>query len=97
MALISPVCMKDCSGDIDTGGTAQWLFNADAAPKAFFLFQNTSDTDMYLEWDDTPATSTKGLKIAAGVAWEAPTPVVFMGRASVLCATTGKTFVCKIA
>ena len=97
MALFPPVSMKNHSGSITEGGTAQWLFEQNERPKAYFMFQNTSDTDMYLDFSDDLATEENGILIAPGVAYEPPAGVIFDSRASVLCATTDKTFVCKTA
>lgn len=82
------------SSTITEGGTAQDVYSAAQAPKNSFVFQNVSDTAMTLEWD-ADAVADKGILVAAGVAYEMPPGVMFTGRMSVLCATTGKKFVCK--
>lgn len=84
------------SASITTGGTAQDVWTGAQEPKQGFEFQNTSDTDMYLAWD-TNATSTNGIKVPAGAMYYRPGPdkIIPKGRMSVLCATTGKTFVCN--
>lgn len=89
--------LLDWSGTIAAGGTAQNLFEANDSPRFYFLFQNTSDTEMRLDWGSKLATADKSILIAAGAAWEPPAGVMFHGPASVFCATTGKTFVCKTA
>lgn len=86
----------DRSGSITAGGTAQDVYDHRDGPKHYFLFQNRSDTVMYIDFG-IDATSTTGIEIAAGGAWEPPAGIIFTGRLSVLCATTGKTFVCKTA
>ena len=40
---------------------------------------------------------TPGIQVKAGEAYEPPAGIMFKGRMSVLCATTGKKFVCKTA
>jgi hypothetical protein len=84
------------SGSITAGGTAQDVYTEAQAPKQGFEFQNTSDTDMYLAWGIT-ATTTNGIRVPAGGMYYRPGPdkIVPKGRMSVLCATTGKTFVCN--
>jgi len=86
----------DRSGSITAGGTAQNVYTADQVPRSGFEFYNTSDTVMYLDFD-TAATTTKGIPVAAGGSYYLPgnAGVVPTGRLSVLCATTGKTFVFK--
>ena len=86
--------LRNYSGSITTGGTAQDVYSADTAPKTSFLFQNVSDTAMTIDFGIT-AEADKGILVAAGVAYEMPPGVMFTGRLSVLCATTGKKFVCK--
>lgn len=90
-----PVTSK--SGSITAGGIAQDVYSDALSPRHGFEFQNTSDTDMYLAWGTT-ATATTGLKVAAGAMYYRPGPdkIVPKGRMSVLCATTGKTFICNI-
>jgi len=88
--------LRNKSGTIDEGGTAQDVYAANDAPKVYLLFQNVSDTDMTIEFD-TAAVADTGILIAAGTAWEPPAGYIFSGKLSVLCATTGKKFVCKIA
>lgn len=91
----------DRSGSIAAGGTAQDIYSAAQKPRLGFEFFNTSDTVMYLDFG-TPATTTKGIPVPPMVddvpgCYYAPGPsgVIPAGRLSVLCATTGKTFVCK--
>ena len=86
--------LSNYSGSITEGGTAQDVYAADNAPKTSFLFQNVSDTDMTIDFGIT-AVADKGILVAAGLAYEMPPGVMFTGRMSVLCATTGKKFVCK--
>jgi len=88
--------LKDKSGAITAGGTAQEAYAKNDAPKYYCLFQNNSDTVMYIDFG-IPATADTGIKIAAGVAWEPPGGVIFAGALSVLCATTGKKYCCKTA
>ena len=84
------------SGSITAGGTAQNVYNKPDAPKYYLLFQNISDTDMWIDFG-VAAEADKGILVAAGLAWEPPAGIMFGGAMSVLCATTGKKFVCKTA
>lgn len=95
-ALTQHLPATDRSTTITAGGTAQDVYTAGEEPKAGFEFFNTSDTVMYLDFDKD-ATTSKGIPVPAGSSYYMPGPggVVPSGRMSVLCATTGKTFVCK--
>ena len=86
----------DRSSSIAAGGTAQDVYTAAQRPRLGLEFYNTSDTVMYLDFD-VAATTSRGIPVAAGQAYYRPGQdgVVPTGRLSVLCATTGKTFVCK--
>ena len=95
-ALTQHLPTTDRSTTITAGGTAQDVYTKADQPKNGFEFYNTSDTVMYLDWD-RDATSANGVPVAAGGSYYMPGPggVIPSGRMSVLCATTGKTFVCK--
>lgn len=87
--------LKNCSGTITANATAQDVYTAAQAPQHMLLFQNVSDTDMTIEFDG-PAVVGEGILVKAGLAYEPPPHVIFSGRLSVICATAGKKFVCKI-
>lgn len=79
---------------ITAGGTAQELFAANAERRSF-IFQNISDTAMWLNFGATAAADAPSIYIAAGAYFEpfiAPTTSI-----SVFCATTGKKFTAKEA
>ncbi len=79
---------------ITSGATAQTVFAANTS-RAYLLVVNTSDTIMYLEVTGAAATSTSIPLAPNNGFYEplvAPTSVI-----SILCATTGKTFVAKQA
>lgn len=86
--------LNNLSGTITTGGTAQNVYAKAAAPKHYLLFQNVSDTAMTIDFDRA-AVANEGILIPAGTAFEFPAGVMAGGYLSVLCATTGKAFVCK--
>ena len=96
MVIIKHLPTTDRSTTINAGGTAQDVYTATQQPKHYFEFINTSDVVMYLDFD-TDATTTKGIPVQPGQPYYMPGPsgVIPAGRLSVLCATTGKTFVCK--
>lgn len=84
--------LTDRSDTIDTGGTAQQVAAANAS-RRYLLFQNHSDTDMWINFGTDAVASQPSIKIAAGVAY---TPTFVDTRAiSVICATMGKAFTCK--
>lgn len=85
----------DRSGTITTGGTSQVACVANNN-RAYLLFQNHSDTDMWLNFGTAAVADQPSIKIFAnGGVYEplvAPT-----GTVNVICATTGKKFTCKEA
>jgi hypothetical protein len=95
-ALTQHLPTTDRSTSITAGGTAQDVYTANQQPKAGWEFVNNSDTVMYLDFDKD-ATTSKGIPVQAGQSYYMPGPagVIPSGRLSVLCATTGKTFVFK--
>lgn len=75
----------DASGTITTGGTAQ-LIVARAFQRSSFIFENISDTDMYLEFGSAraAATLTSGSVSSvavtnAGFGFSKPPRITFMG------------------
>ena len=84
------------SGSITTGGTAQDVYGPADAPKYYVHFRNISDTDMTIDFDAV-AVADRGILVKAGEAFEPPAGIMFKGKLSVLCASTGKKFVCKTA
>jgi hypothetical protein len=90
------IILNNKSGTITTGGTSQVVWTAQDQPRYYCLFQNVSDTDMTIEFKK-PAVAGTGILIKAGVSWEPPAGIMFEGPMSVICATTGKAFVAKIA
>lgn len=89
--------LKDYSGHIVAGGAAQDALPANDA-REYVLFQNTSDTDMYLDFDADAAAAT-GIRIVPNGSYEQyfKERKFIRGRLSVFCATTGKAFCCKEA
>ncbi len=86
--------LDDASGSITTGGTSQVVV-AENFDRSYLLFQNHSDTDMWLNFGAAAVAGQPSIKIPAGVAY---TPSFVDNRSvNVLCATTGKQFTCKQA
>lgn len=81
----------DASGDITEGGTAQQVLAADEN-RLFFEFFNFSDTDMYLEFGATATVDS--IRVGKNGGYYGPR-IAPTNAVSVLCATTGKRFVCK--
>lgn len=74
---------------IAAGGTAQSLFASNATRRAF-VFQNLSDTAMWIKFGGTASAAAGSTLVQAGAYYEplvAPTTAI-----SVFCATTGKAF-----
>jgi hypothetical protein len=76
------------AGTITSGGTSQVV---DAArSRSYIELQNTSDTDMYLNFGG--AATTGHLKIVSGASWYNSPAHCPVNSINVLCATTGKTY-----
>lgn len=87
----------DGGGTITAGGTSQVIFAANQ-DRRYFEFQNTSDTTMYIDFGQAATnTGTKSFKIDAGGSYINPGNFCTHLNITVLCATTGKTFVAKEA
>lgn len=86
----------DRSGTIASGGVAQQVAAANAA-RRWFLFQNNSDTDCWINFGVTAVANQPSIKIVAGQSYENPPQFCPVGLISVIGATTGKTFTCKEA
>lgn len=85
----------DGGGTITTGGTSQVIFAANESRRSF-EFQNTSDAVMYLDFGQAATnTLTKSFTIQPGGYYGHPTNFPYTTSITVLCATTGKTFVAK--
>jgi hypothetical protein len=76
------------AGTITAGGTSQ-VAQA-ARNRTYIEIQNTSDTDMYLNFG--AAATTGHLKIVAGASWYNSPAWCPTNSINILCATTGKTY-----
>ena len=85
----------DRSGTITAGGAAQWAVPSSNLSRRYFVFQNHSDTDMWINENIAAVATQPSIKVAAGGYYEPLVPPV--GKISVFCATTGKAFTCKEA
>jgi len=84
--------LVDRSGTITAGGTSQKI--AEKWPeRSYFVFQNHSDTDMWIQFGGAAVADQPSIKVGAGIAY---TPsFVDVRDIWVICATTGKKFTCK--
>jgi hypothetical protein len=82
--------VDNLSGTITAGGTAQVVSEANDS-RRFFLFQNISDTDMYIGVGVTPTVGT-GLLLAKNGGTLTCDSFVPVEEIQVICATTGKAF-----
>lgn len=91
------LAVTDKSGAITTGGTAQDAVAAGLITK-YVMIQNISAEDMWFNFGATAAAATAGsFKLVAGQAWQNPPHFSPSGRLSVVAASTGSKFTCKIA
>lgn len=84
----------DGSGAITSGGTSQVVFAANES-RRFFIFQNISDIDMYINFGAAAVADSNSIKIIAGSSWEAPSNWCPQTSITVIGATTGKKFIAK--
>lgn len=84
----------DHSGSITTGGTAQAL-----APQNFgrhyFLFQNLSTGDLYVNFGANGNIGSGSIKVVAGDDLAFETQFIPTDSVSVIGATAGQAFTCK--
>lgn len=86
--------LTDRSGSIAAGGTSQEVAPA-KANRAYFIFQNISDTAMWINFGAAATADNNSIYLAAQGS------VLFNGSfipsqsVNVLCVTTGKKFVAK--
>lgn len=96
MSLPSNGALTDRSSTIASGGAAQSV--AAAFPgRLYLLFQNHSDTDMWINFGVVAVASQPSFKIIAGGSYASSARFCPTGSISVFCATTGKGFSCKEA
>lgn len=74
---------------------AKPVYDAAQQPRDQVFFQNTSDTDMRIEFNAVATASSGRLIPANGGAYENPNGFVPAGALSVYCASADKAFVCK--
>ena len=86
--------LTDRSGAITTGGTVQDVAAVNAT-RHYFMFQNISDTVMYLDFGRDPTSNDSYQIAASGGAYVFDGNFIPVQVARVLCATTGKKFVAK--
>ena len=85
----------DRSGTITAGGTSQQVAAANTS-RRYLVFQNHSDTDMWLNFGTAAVATQPSVKIIANGGYYEPL-VAPLGTVNVLCATTGKAYTCKEA
>lgn len=86
--------LTDRSGTITAGGTAQQVMAANAA-RQYLLYQNTSDTDQWINFGVVAVAASPSIKIAPSGSFEMERSFVSTQYVSVFCATTGKAFTAK--
>lgn len=98
---ISSGALNDYSGSITAGATAQQLIAANSA-RRYLIIQNISDTAMWVNFGTTAVGDQPSIKLPAdsgsgGGSLVFEGSFVPSGLVSLMCATTGKKFVCKEA
>lgn len=88
-----PVELKDASGSITTGNTAQTALAANPS-RSILCFQNVSAGDLWIDFTVTAVMDSPSLKFSPGpgYCWENAVPT---NAISVIGATTGQKFTIK--
>lgn len=84
----------DRSGALNADATSQVIAPANAQ-RTYFLFQNVSDIDMWINFGTAAVADKPSIKVLAGGNYEPLVPP--LGTVNVIGATAGKKFVCKEA
>lgn len=89
--MTNSIAYNDASSTITLGGTAQLALGAAAnQQRRSILFENTSDTTMYISFVGTATTNSMPVLAGGTKSWQ--TPDCPYQALSVLCATTAKTY-----
>ena len=89
--------ITDRSSTITAGGTSQQVV-AKTPNRNYLMFQNTSNTDMWINFGKSAAAASPSFLCAAnGGTWVWETGYIPTDDLHVFCATTGKAFTCKEA
>lgn len=86
--------MVDRSDVIATGGLAQEVM-ATNPERAYFFFQNLSDTDMWLDFGVEAVDDSPSILIPSGQAFPLGDSFIPTQSVSVLCTATAKKFIAK--
>lgn len=86
--------LTDRSGSITAGGTSQEIAAA-KSNRAYLLFQNISDTPMWLNFGAAATANNNSIYLNAQGSLLFSGSFIPSDSFHVLCATTGKKFVCK--
>lgn len=92
----TPGALTDNSGSIATQDVAQTVAAQNVSRK-YLLFQNISDTAMWINFTTTAVADQPSIKVAAGSMLEWKDSFCPSGLLSVICGTSGKKFTCKQA
>jgi hypothetical protein len=86
--------LTDRSGAITAGGTSQQVAAA-KTNRAYLLFQNISDTAMWLNFGAAATADNNSIFLNSQGSMLFSGSFIPSDSVNVLCATTGKKFVCK--
>lgn len=89
--MTNSIAYNDASSTITLGGTAQTALGAAGnQQRRTVIFENISDTTMYISFPGTATADSMPVLAGAARSWQ--TPDCPYQALSVLCATTGKKF-----
>lgn len=84
----------DHSGAIATADTSQAVMDGNPARRLFF-FQNVSDTEMWLGFNEAAVKDEPSIKVAAGATLTFFAPACPISAVTVICSANTKKFVAK--
>jgi len=88
--------LSNKSGTITTGGAAQQIASSNS-DRRYFLFQNLSTDDLWINFGSTAVANQPSIRIAAGEKFIIDGTFVCNELVSVIGATTGQAYTCKEA
>ena len=90
--------MRDISGTITLGGTAQPLFNPQGQPyKGWWLRNNSTSASIWINENGTASAAQPSFEIKVGELYESPPNIGFMAETlSIFCSTTSVPFTARV-
>ena len=90
--------MRNISGTITLGGTAQTLFDPQGMPyKGWWLRNNSTSVSVWINENGTAAAAQPSIEIKVGELYESPPNInMMMDTLSIFCGTTSVSFTARV-